>query len=78
MFMQSAKSLAELVTQADLDQGSLYPPLKTVRDVSSHIAAAIAKVAWDRGLTKDPRPADILAFIKSKMYDPRYPDYTKG
>jgi hypothetical protein len=35
-------------------------------------------VAWDRGLTKDPRPADILAFIKSKMYDPRYPDYTKG
>ncbi len=78
MFMASARTLAEQVTQADLDQGSLYPPLKDVRDVSVHIAVAVADIAWKRGLTKVPRPADLRAFIRSKMYEPRYTDYVKG
>jgi malate dehydrogenase (oxaloacetate-decarboxylating)(NADP+) len=78
MFMASAKKLAELVTQADLDQGSLYPPLKDVRAVSTHIAAAVAEIAWDRGLAKVPRPKDIPAFVKSHMYEPRYADYAGG
>jgi malate dehydrogenase (oxaloacetate-decarboxylating)(NADP+) len=78
MFMASAKKLAELVTQADLDQGSLYPPLKDVRAVSAHIATAVAEIAWDRGLAKEPRPKDIAAFVKSRMYEPRYTDYAGG
>jgi malate dehydrogenase (oxaloacetate-decarboxylating)(NADP+) len=72
MFMAAARTLAAQVTQGDLDQGSIYPPLKNIREVSAHIAAAVAEVAYREGLTQLPRPADLLAFVKTKMYEPRY------
>ena len=72
MFMAAARTLAAQVTQDDLDQGSIYPPLKNIRTVSAHIAAAVADVAYREGLTQLPRPADLLAFVKARMYEPRY------
>jgi malate dehydrogenase (oxaloacetate-decarboxylating)(NADP+) len=78
MFMAAAHTLAEQVTESDLQQGSLYPPLKNIRDVSAHIAAAVATVAYRRDLTRRPKPADLLAFAKSQMYEPRYATYVAG
>jgi len=75
MFMAAAQSLAHDVTDTDLAQGSLYPPLADIRAVSAHIAAAVARVAYDRKLAAGPAPADLLAFVKSRMYEPRYRDY---
>ncbi|HEX5864437.1 MAG TPA: NAD-dependent malic enzyme [Casimicrobiaceae bacterium] len=75
MFMQAAHTLAELVTEDDLQQGSLYPPLKNIRDVSAHIAAAVAAVAYRRGLARGAEPADLLGFVKSQMYEPLYATY---
>jgi malate dehydrogenase (oxaloacetate-decarboxylating)(NADP+) len=72
MFMAAARELARQVTQADLDQGSLYPPLAAIRDVSAHIAAAVAAVAYARGLARVPQPANLVAFMKAQMYEPRY------
>ena len=72
MFMAAARTLAAQVTQDDLDQGSIYPPLKNIRSVSAHIAAAVADVAYREDLTQQPRPADLLAFVKAQMYEPRY------
>jgi malate dehydrogenase (oxaloacetate-decarboxylating)(NADP+) len=75
MFMAAARTLAEQVNAADLAQGSLYPPLAHVRDVSAHIAAAVAAVAYEQGHAKQPRPADLLGYVRSQMYDPRYSSY---
>ena len=75
MFLAAAESLASLVTRSDLDQGSLYPPLAGIRDVSAQIAAAVAKVAYTQGLAPGKPPADPLAFVRSQMYDPRYTSY---
>lgn len=75
MFMAAARTLAERVTQQDLDQGSLYPPLGNIREVSAHIAAAVAAVAYRRGLAREPEPADLLAYVESRMYEPRYATY---
>jgi malate dehydrogenase (oxaloacetate-decarboxylating)(NADP+) len=72
MFMAAARSLAADVTEADLAQGSLYPPLAAIREVSARIGAAVARVAWERGFAREPRPADFLAHVKSRMYEPRY------
>jgi malate dehydrogenase (oxaloacetate-decarboxylating)(NADP+) len=40
--------------------------------VSAQIAAAVAEVAYARGLSDHKRPADLLGHIQSQMYDPRY------
>ena len=75
MFLAAANQLAAMVTTADLDQGSLYPPLADIRTVSARIAAAVAQVAYERGLASKPRPADLLDFIQKQMYDPCYASY---
>ena len=77
MFLAAADSLALQVTRADLDQGSLYPPLAEIREVSARIAAAVAQVAYRQGLADTPEPEDLLALIKSRMYQPRYRDYSR-
>ena len=78
MFMAAAHTLAEQVSAADLRQGSLYPPLKNIRDVSAHIAAAVAEVAYRKELAPGAKPDDLLAFMKAQMYEPRYATYVTG
>ena len=75
MFLASARSLAALATDADLAQGSLYPPLAQVRDVSARIAVAVAEVAFARGLADTPRPTDLTAAVRDSMYEPTYRPY---
>src|SRR6201997_1228926 len=72
MFMAAAHALANSVSEADLKQGSLYPSLPRIREVSAQIGAAVADVAYQRGLAKGPLPNDTIAFIQSQMYDPTY------
>ncbi len=75
MFFMAAKVLAQAVSADDLEQGSVYPPLARIREVSATIAAAVAEVAYQRGLATRPRPEDLVAHIKSLMYEPKYQSY---
>ncbi len=70
MFMKAAHTLAHLVTEADLAQGSLYPALPRIREVSAHIAAAVAGAAHDGKFAGVPRPENLLRDIEAQMYDP--------
>jgi malate dehydrogenase (oxaloacetate-decarboxylating)(NADP+) len=72
MFMAAAHTLANLVSEEDIQQGSLYPALPRIREVSAHIAAAVADVAYKSGLATGQAPKDLLAFVQAQMYDPRY------
>ena len=72
MFMAAAHTLAYLVNPDDIEQGSLYPALPRIREVSAHIAMAVAEVAYERGLATVPKPNDMMAFIELQMYDPHY------
>jgi malate dehydrogenase (oxaloacetate-decarboxylating)(NADP+) len=62
------------VSDADLAQGSLYPALARVREVSARIAAAVAEIAHARALATKPRPTDVLADVRAQMYRPEYRD----
>jgi malate dehydrogenase (oxaloacetate-decarboxylating)(NADP+) len=75
MFMAAARTLAEHTSDADLAQGSLYPPLNRVREVSAHIAAAVAEIAYRDGYATLGRPDDLLGFVRAQMYDPAYTSY---
>lgn len=70
--------VAEMVHQNDLDEGRLYPPLSKIQDVSFAIAVKLAEYFFDTGVaTVSPRPKDLEAFIKSKLYDFSYPGTVK-
>ena len=72
MFMSSAHALANLVTESDLEQGSLYPALPRIREVSKAIAVATAEAAYRRGIAGKPKPLDAGQSVQSQMYDPVY------
>ena len=72
MFLAAAHTLANLVSEEDLKQGSLYPALPRIREVSAHIAAAVAEIAYSRGFATGQAPKDLLAYVQSQMYDPHY------
>jgi malate dehydrogenase (oxaloacetate-decarboxylating)(NADP+) len=72
MFMAAAHTLADCVGRDDLDQGSLYPALPRIREVSARIAAAVAQVAYQRGLADEPAPNDVMGQVRSQMYEPHY------
>lgn len=71
MFLAAARELAETVSEADLAQGSLYPSLDQVREVSIKIAIAVAEYAYEHGLAQNPRPADLDKAIREFMYHPQ-------
>jgi len=75
MFFAAARALTAEVSDEDLAQGSLYPPLARIREVSANIATAVAEVAYARNLAATPRPADLPAAIRAQMYDPHYRSY---
>ena len=75
MFLAAAHSLANQVTEADLNRGRVYPALSRIRQVSALIAKDVAKMAYDNGFTDREEPADILADIHEYMYHPVYPHY---
>jgi malate dehydrogenase (oxaloacetate-decarboxylating)(NADP+) len=75
MFLAAAHALAEQVSESDLAQGSLYPALPRIREVSAQIATAVAEAAYRGGLASDARPADLEAHVRSQMFDPHYESY---
>jgi malate dehydrogenase (oxaloacetate-decarboxylating)(NADP+) len=75
MFATAARTLANLVTEADLQLGRVYPSLEMIRDVSLEIAYDVAALAYDRGLAQRKRPADLKQYIKDHMYVPNYTSY---
>jgi malate dehydrogenase (oxaloacetate-decarboxylating)(NADP+) len=75
MFMAAARTLAAMVSAEDLAQGSLYPPLAKIRDVSAAIATAVAECAYAEGTAGKPRPNNVGEDVLAQMYDPRYKSY---
>lgn len=72
MFLVAAKTLAKAVSEKDIREGALYPPLSEIRRVSKEIAMAVATFAYDHNLTRNQPPADLELAISEYMYDPSY------
>ena len=73
IFLAAAEALSELVTEADLAVGRMYPPLSTIRECSVKIAVGIAETAYaDRLASVYPEPTDKTEFIRQHLYDYDY------
>ncbi len=75
MFLAASEILAAATTDDELAAGRIYPSLTRIREVSLRIAAAVARMAWDTGLAREPRPDDVPAWIQRCVFEAEYFDY---
>jgi malate dehydrogenase (oxaloacetate-decarboxylating)(NADP+) len=70
LFLAAARALASLVRQNDLDQASLFPPLRGIRRISLAIAVSVATKAYALGLARERRPGNVRRSVETLMYRP--------
>ncbi|KRZ59027.1 NADP-dependent malic enzyme, mitochondrial, partial [Trichinella nativa] len=76
VFLIAAQVLSNLVTEKHMEEGRVYPPLNVVREISVKIAAAVAEQCYKSGEAACfPKPDDMEAFIRSKVYSYEYDSY---
>uniref|UniRef100_A0A8C6X074 Malic enzyme n=1 Tax=Neogobius melanostomus TaxID=47308 RepID=A0A8C6X074_9GOBI len=76
VFLTAAEVLAEQVTEKDLAEGRLYPPLSSIRDVSLKLAAKIMEFAYKHNMASlRPEPSDKDEYLKSLVYSTDYEEF---
>jgi malate dehydrogenase (oxaloacetate-decarboxylating)(NADP+) len=72
IFLIAAKTLAAQVSEEDINNGAVYPPLTKIRNISLEIAVNVAQANYDKGLARNEKPADLRQSIIDYMFDPTY------
>ena len=72
MFIEAARAVAQQVPSDLLNQGLLYPLQANILEAEIQTAARVAKLVFDSGLARAPRPADFVSFIRNHVYKPAY------
>jgi malate dehydrogenase (oxaloacetate-decarboxylating)(NADP+) len=72
MFIEAGQAVADQVPSELLNQGLLYPLQSNILETEIQTAARVAKLVFDSGLARVPRPADMVGFIREHVYQPEY------
>uniref|UniRef100_A0A4W4FKF0 Malic enzyme n=1 Tax=Electrophorus electricus TaxID=8005 RepID=A0A4W4FKF0_ELEEL len=76
IFLTTAETIAQLVTEHDLAEGRLYPPLCRIRDVSFRIAVKIVEYAYEHKMAAlHPEPADKEELVRTLIYSTDYDEF---
>jgi malic enzyme len=73
MFTAAAQTLADSVSESDLESGALYPRLTELRNISAKIAHAVVRIAREQGVGRDISDEQIPSEIAKTMWTPEYP-----
>ena len=75
-FHVTLQALADLVSDANIAEGRVYPPLQQVREVSVKLAVHTGEYAYERNLASlYPKPTDMEAYVRSHMYSYNYENF---
>lgn len=72
-FSVAAKALAAYLSDESLSRGLVYPPLAELRDISAHIALAVAHEAVASGKAPPVDDKTLQRRIDKLMWQPEYP-----
>lgn len=72
MLIAAAHTLADSVSQNQINYGCLYPALKEIREVSLKIAVRVAECALELGLNTGEITQDFEKTISDQVYSPDY------
>ena len=77
MFLAAARTIAAMSPAKYDPQANLLPPLVRSRELSLHVAMAVAKQAQADGLAEITSDEALTAAVKAKMWEPVYADYVR-
>lgn len=72
MFVAAARVLSEFAPVLHDAEGSLYPPLEKVRDISFKVALEVAREALRAGIAEEMNEADLERAVNERMWQPHY------
>uniref|UniRef100_A0A8C0BC99 Malic enzyme n=2 Tax=Accipitrinae TaxID=8955 RepID=A0A8C0BC99_9AVES len=76
VFLTTAEVIAQQVSEENLQEGRLYPPLVTIQQVSLKIAVRVSQEAYRNNTASTyPQPKDLEAFIRSQVYSTDYSSF---
>ncbi|CAL8249291.1 unnamed protein product [Merluccius merluccius] len=76
VFLEAAKTLAEQVSDEELQEGRLYPPLSNIREVSVQMAVKVVEFVYANGMAfRYPEPVDKDAFVRSTVWNTNYDSF---
>ncbi|GLT89280.1 hypothetical protein SLE2022_072690 [Rubroshorea leprosula] len=86
MLQAAAECLASYMTEEEVLQGMIYPPISKIRDITKEVAAAVVKEAVEEDLAEGYRDVDarelkklsenqeeLLNYVQINMWVPEYP-----
>ncbi|HEV8114581.1 MAG TPA: NAD-dependent malic enzyme [Planctomycetota bacterium] len=72
MFLDAARTLASKATEGDFAEGSLFPKLEGIRDISHAIACAVVRRGVSEGHGDAQLLDDLEQRVRDAMWFPRY------
>nr|ANB43574.1 NADP-dependent malic protein [Umbelopsis isabellina] len=74
MFLETAKTIAELASPAQLKEGILFPGVAQLRQVSCAVGTRVCEVAYEEGVASAKlKEGEILSeVVKASMFEPEY------
>lgn len=76
VFLEAAKTLAEQLTEEEMNQGRLYPPLSNIREVSVRMAIKVVEYVYAKGMAfRYPEPLDKDKFVRSTVWNTEYDSF---
>jgi malate dehydrogenase (oxaloacetate-decarboxylating) len=77
MFLEAARVIAAMSPAKHDPQANLLPPLTEIRELSFHVAVAVAKRAQADGLADPTSDAELTNAVRAKMWEPVYAQYQR-
>ncbi|PNJ43697.1 ME2 isoform 9 [Pongo abelii] len=73
VFLEAAKALTSQLTDEELAQGRLYPPLANIQEVSINIAIKVTEYLYANKMAfRYPEPEDKAKYVKERIWQSEY------
>ncbi|RCH96409.1 Malic enzyme, partial [Rhizopus stolonifer] len=74
MFLETARTIAEMATPEQLKQGQLFPPVDKLREIALHVGTRVCEIAYEDGVATNPLgEGEILSdLVQRSAYEPEY------
>ncbi|KAI9266093.1 hypothetical protein BY458DRAFT_512613 [Sporodiniella umbellata] len=74
MFLETARTLADMASPEQLAQGQLFPPIDNLREIALKVGTRVCEIAYEDGLATRPlkEGQTIPDLVRTSVYEPDY------